>query len=130
MSMDPDWVRYAVLLATGEALTVGEAEELARRLSVREEVLPHVVLRRDGFASAPRVRAALRAAAESAPPMPATRRAPSLADRPARLRAENALAEILHDYVTSAASDTTLSRRAEQALRLHAEAHRGRKGSA
>jgi hypothetical protein len=66
--MRTDLVRRAVRLATGETLDQDRAEALAELLGVREELLAHLVLRRDAFAASPKVRKALAEAARKRPP--------------------------------------------------------------
>lgn len=80
MTLDIDRLRHAAFLATGEALTTGDAERLGRILSTPEELLPHLLLRRGGFQASPLMRGALEAAIARAPGGHATARIPDYTD--------------------------------------------------
>ncbi len=79
MTVDPGRLRHAILLATGEQPASGEVEPLADRLCLAEEVLPYLLLRRDGFAGCERIKAALAEAVARSPAPPRSLRPPGLA---------------------------------------------------
>ena len=67
MSIEPGRLRHAIQLATGETTSPGEGLRLAGLLGVVEEILPYLLLRRDGFATSPKILDALAEARARAP---------------------------------------------------------------
>jgi hypothetical protein len=66
MTLSPDHLRRAILLATGCALAPDSAERLLGVLELDEEVLPFLVLKIGGFASSPAILEAIDALAANA----------------------------------------------------------------
>ena len=62
--LDPEWMLKAAMLA-GTPMEKGAARQLAAELDDQREVLPHLLLLRDGFADWPATRKALRAASKA-----------------------------------------------------------------
>lgn len=62
--LDPEWMLKAAMLA-GAPMEEGAARQLAAELGDQREVLPHLLLLRDGFADWPATRKALRAASKA-----------------------------------------------------------------
>jgi hypothetical protein len=67
MSINPQWLRAASQLALGEALSSEQCETLSKRLSVVEEVLPWLILKRGGFSQVSQFRERLSDAAHKLP---------------------------------------------------------------
>lgn len=105
MSIEPRRLRAALQLVTGTAPTIDDANGLARRLGIIEEVLPWLVLRRDAFADTPALADVLAAAVKRCP-SPATRRKPARVSSLTRLAAERrieaALGALIADNIAHA----------------------------
>jgi hypothetical protein len=80
MTIDTDRFSQAIFLAVGDPPTADDADRLARQLSAPDEILPYLLLRRNGFEGCRQMAAALAAAVAGSPGRPITSRAPDLAD--------------------------------------------------
>lgn len=98
MSLDPVWLRETIELVSGRAPAPAYAEDLAEVLSVREEVLPWLMLRQDALAAEPAVRRAIEVLAESRSG-PATRRPAGLVDSTQALAAGRKLEDALRQTI-------------------------------
>jgi hypothetical protein len=94
MSIDPRRLRAALQLVTGAAPAADDANGLARRLGVVEEVLPWLVLRRDALADMPALTDILATAVKRCP-SPTTRHQLTRVGSPTRLAAERRIEEAL-----------------------------------
>jgi hypothetical protein len=105
MSIDPRRLRAALQLVTGTAPSIDDANGLALRLGIIEEVLPWMVLRREAFADMPALTDMLATAAKRSP-SPATRRKPSRVSSLTHLAAERqieaALSALISDNIARA----------------------------
>lgn len=80
MTIDTDRFSQAIFLAVGDPPTAAEVDRLARLLSASDEILPYLLLRRNGFEGCRQMAAALRAAMAGWPGRPVTPRTPDFTD--------------------------------------------------
>lgn len=116
MTMDVEFIQHALLLAGVPQIDRDLASELSHHLSIEEEVLPHIFLRREGFAGWERFRAVIERAASTVNDGALTRRPKGDADANAERAAAKELHEAMTEVIRQDLSNAFLFRRLDLAL--------------
>lgn len=99
MTLDPVRLQHVLFLATGEPMSPHEVGKLADLLSIREEVLPYILLRRGGFRNRPEILDAISAAKGASPGRVSRPDAPQRANAIRIKAAEMDLAAIIKSMI-------------------------------
>ena len=117
MSINHDRLRHAIFLATGVPPSPAETRNLALILHVPEEVLPFLLLRRNGFEASPETRQSLAAAVSRSPGIASSPRHADLTDARAELDAKDAVKDAMKALIDLDIAEQTAAARLDDALR-------------